>query len=932
VSLLLGRDELLARRAAASGGLAPLADGLAIELDPLREARVFIPSEKAGLTRGGGVCPRDGAKLEFDPWSPREHRCPQCGGRERGDAHYRNWITSYQLWLAERAVHAALLFALRGDERHRALAAEILCGYVASYREYPNRDNALGPTRVFFSTYLESIWLLQLCIALDLLETAGDGAELSGEVRDRLIEPSASLIASFDEGLSNRQVWNDAALLAAGRLLDDEALVRRAMEPPSGVLAHLAHGLLADGSWYEGENYHLFAHRGLWYLVTMATHAGWTMPASLLARFDEGFVAPFLTALPDFTLPARRDSQYAIALRQPRFAELAELGLARRDDPRLRAALHAIYSGDARRGDTGRARSTADVERNLPATALTRADLGWRSLLFARESLPELHPEPGRSVLLEGQGVAVLRRDDGRLYAALDYGHSGGGHGHPDRLNLLLADGATRWLDDPGTGSYVERTLHWYRSTLAHDAPLIDGRSQWRVHGRLRAFEERGAAGWVDADVEGIAPGAVARRSLVAMPDYVVDRLEWRADRPVRLDLPLHVDGSVAGVASWRPATLEGGDGLEDGFDFLRESAVALWGTGSGGDAGARLTSGPIELALRQGGAEASAWVLPRGPVELWRATAPGTPGSPDSRFHLVRAAGAAGAVTTVWDPRRVIERVELRDGTAIVTRRDGSRHEHGPTTEGWRIALHTGGARSSIDLGGLRPTPPAHRAPSRDTGRVRREPAAFAIPRNAREDWHFEHGAGQSRDWLQFSLGKSHYRRSEQSWREAGAPTATVALARRGESLVIEVDVRKEGAPVFRARDGRNELDNERADVNSDGLQLYLRSQLTTAGWLGVPDQGGALRIHEITGLAAGWCPGSEWRPRPGGWAARLTIPVARVGERFALDLIVNEISPDRERRRGQLVLSGGEDGWVYLRGDRHPLHRLLPFVLADA
>jgi hypothetical protein len=60
--------------------------------------------------------------------------------------------------------------------------------------------------------------------------------------------------------------------------------------------------------------------------------------------------------------------------------------------------------------------------------------------------------------------------------------------------------------------------------------------------------------------------------------------------------------------------------------------------------------------------------------------------------------------------------------------------------------------------------------------------------------------------------------------------------------------------------------------------------------------------------------------------------MPVARLGERFALDLIVNEISAGRARRRGQLVLSGGEDGWVYLRGDRHPLDRLLPFMLTDA
>jgi hypothetical protein len=32
----------------------------------------------------------------------------------------------------------------------------------------------LGPARLFFSTYLDSIWLLQVCIAVDLLATGGD--------------------------------------------------------------------------------------------------------------------------------------------------------------------------------------------------------------------------------------------------------------------------------------------------------------------------------------------------------------------------------------------------------------------------------------------------------------------------------------------------------------------------------------------------------------------------------------------------------------------------------------------------------------------------------------------------------------------------------------------------------------------------------------
>jgi hypothetical protein len=42
----------------------------------------------------------------------------------------------------------------------------------------------------------------------------------------------------------------------------------------TGVVAQLGSGLLADGTWYEGENYHQFAHRGLWYGLAHGRRGG----------------------------------------------------------------------------------------------------------------------------------------------------------------------------------------------------------------------------------------------------------------------------------------------------------------------------------------------------------------------------------------------------------------------------------------------------------------------------------------------------------------------------------------------------------------------------------------------------------------------------------------------------------------------------------
>jgi hypothetical protein len=940
LTLLIAPEALADRRRAAAGHLRSLADSLAADLIPVIERDLFIPPEKARLSRDGGRCPRHGVPLEFDPFSPRRHRCPQCGEVFDGEDHYRWWIMSYQLWLAERAVHGALLGVLRNDAPARALAERIVGEYTERYSSYPNADNVLGPTRLFFSTYLESIWLLQLCVAIDLLESGGSRGALGERLRDRVIQPSAGIIRSYDEGSSNRQSWNNAALLAAALVLDRPGDAEGVVWGDSGLAAQLGSALLADGTWYEGENYHLFAHRALWYSVQMAEVAGLDVGTPLTARFEAGFGAPFLGVLPDLTLPSRRDSQYAISVRQWRFAELCELGLARRDDPALASILGRLYAGDIPRRETGRASSAAEVERNVPPSALTRSDLGWRSLLLAREVLPSLAPEPPRSALLEGQGYAVLRRGDERdVYIALDYGHSGGGHGHPDRLNLQLAHGEVRWLDDMGTGSYVDPSLHWYRSTLAHNAPLVDGRSQARVHGSLRAFEDRGREGWVDAEVAGIAPGVRVSRAIVAMESYIVDAVEWEAERQISFELPFHLDADVHLDAPWTAHPAGGAGGLEDGFDFVRQVERS---EGS--------HDGIVRWATAREGRTIAAWSAVAGEHEWLRGIAPGPPGRAAKWFYWSRARGTRGAVRAVIDWKESVRSVRLENDAVVVDLVHGVTETHSRDGAEWRIERRDGGAPSTVRLGGLRSSrrggaPAAGRAPARGSGLVDAlaramtaiaktadplhapAPAAHVVPR-ARDE-------GAPTDGLSFALGAPHYRRSEESWEEAGAPEAVARLAASDDRLLVDVEVAKPGDPVFAPPRARNELDNEHPDINSDGVQLYLasRGDAVGAGWLLVPEApGDGVRVTSIAGTHGEQPIDARWTPTHAGYRITVRLPLAPEMRRdgFDFDLIVNEMPAGRERRRGQLVLSGGEGDWIYLRGDRQPRARYMHFVIA--
>src|SRR5205809_4165265 len=131
--LLLRTSHLARRREVCHGALAPLFDSLRSELDAAIARRPELPRAKTLLSRAGGRCENDGTLLEFDPWSPREHRCPTCNAVYEGELHHRAWVTSYQLWLAERCVHAALLHLLGGDARHAAFGRDVLGEYAARY-------------------------------------------------------------------------------------------------------------------------------------------------------------------------------------------------------------------------------------------------------------------------------------------------------------------------------------------------------------------------------------------------------------------------------------------------------------------------------------------------------------------------------------------------------------------------------------------------------------------------------------------------------------------------------------------------------------------------------------------------------------------------------------------------------------------------------
>ena len=172
----------------------------------------------------------------------------------------------------------------------------------------------------------------------------------------------------------------------------------------------------------------------------------------------------------------------------------------------------------------------------------------------------------------------------------------------------------------------------------------------------------------------------------------------------------------------------------------------------------------------------------------------------------------------------------------------------------------------------------------------------------------------------------EDQYRRSEEPYPGPEEFSASVVANWDADALYLGIDVVKQevlprgsDAPALR-------LDNEPDDIHADGVQVYLRPtpDAPLYGFLvALAGETGEIRVHSAGGTAGSpdMVQGS-WQPTESGYSLTLAVAVPewqpRSGDTVGFDILINRAEPDRLRRAGQLVWSGG-GGWVYLRGDRH-------------
>jgi hypothetical protein len=176
--------------------------------------------------------------------------------------------------------------------------------------------------------------------------------------------------------------------------------------------------------------------------------------------------------------------------------------------------------------------------------------------------------------LFPSAGFALLRqdeRDPRSIAVAFSFGPFGGGHGHPDKLCLVLHGLGGEPITDFGSCSYASPLKgSWTHQTVAHNTVVVDARTQaTQTTGQLDFFHADPLLRVARAHDDAVYPGIHLERTVALLGSVVIDLFTVAAAEEHTCDYVLHVDGELEGLDALPPRAEPLGEG--NGYPHLED-------------------------------------------------------------------------------------------------------------------------------------------------------------------------------------------------------------------------------------------------------------------------------------------------------------------------------------------------------------------------
>jgi hypothetical protein len=637
--------------------------------------------------------------------------------------------------VASRLFSTGLAYALSGDKRYALWSRDGLLAYADLYPRLPLTN---GRCKVYQDESLyEAMWVVQIAQAYDLVADSGVFTEEEKRHVENDLLRAALVCFRIDDFRNdprikdlhyrcyNFEAWHIAAIGLIGLAVRDLDSIEYAVNSPYGFRHLVAHDIRDDGLfWERSVGYHNFvmealvpfaegmAHCGVdLFDMTVPNDRSWEAGAHYVTDTSDKpkllrmmFEGPLYLTFPDLSYPALGDSD-----RGPLHGAWEQLvGFHHYRDPKLSWLLAQDEPGDgAEVTTTGHKRHIADwhwLVYDLPAASGARPSAQpFEEGEFANSGEYRngcsLFPSSGLVVLREASGDFTQRPDSTAV--SFSYGPYGGGHGHPDKLNIVVYTQGRQWI--PAFSSMPYEThwkAEWTAQTVSHNTLVVDGISQqptgvrnpqWptddssdQVMGRLERFAPE--AKLASASCDRAYPGMTLRRTVRLVGHDVVDDYavapEGSSSKPGQhqFDYVLHIDGGLTN-SSLPLAQRSGKLGEICGYQHVEQK--------QGGAADNLLT-----LTFASGTKQLRLWILPTDGTPTEVIIGEGLTHSPNAKMPMLilrRKAAHARFVT-------VIEPVESNDPIR------GARLEKNTGGDADLLILERSSGVQQVSLGESRP------------------------------------------------------------------------------------------------------------------------------------------------------------------------------------------------------------------------------------
>ena len=454
------------------------------------------------------------------------------------------------------------LYQLTGETKYAEFAGQSLMDYAALYPSWGLHpaQKEQSPGRMFWQNLNESMFLLNVAQCYDAIKDT-----LSDEQREKIEKELLRNMADFlsveapetFNKVHNHGTWATAAVGLTGYAIGDEDYVEKALlgldkSGEAGFLKQMDVLFSPDGYYNEGPYYHRFALKPF---VIFAQAVEKNNPELKIFEKRDGILKKAIYGL---------IHQNYGGLFFPINDAIKEKGI------RTNELLNGVAIAYDLTGDTGLLSIAAEQDTFVltPESRKLARDLAaGKATPFDYKSLRLGDGQNGTEGALD---ILRASNDPKGLAAVVKNTSQGLGHGHFDKMGLLVYDAGHEILRDYGAarflnveakygGHYLPENNRYAKQTVAHNALVVDETSHFGGDVRIGNQHAPRLFDFVDGDNIKLTSAEISTaydnvrlgRSVAMIEDAVfsdpiiIDLVEAHAEGPHSYDLPFHYNGHL---------------------------------------------------------------------------------------------------------------------------------------------------------------------------------------------------------------------------------------------------------------------------------------------------------------------------------------------------------------------------------------------------